>query len=78
MKICLMSLCFAASGGWQEPENPHTQRVGKASSEKGQTKKRWRKTLTIFHFISGYGICLEICDVYFDVCYTQKVLLIRH
>lgn len=29
----LMFLCFAASGGWQEPENPHTQRVSKASSE---------------------------------------------
>lgn len=26
---------FAASGGWQEPENPHTHRVSKGSSEKG-------------------------------------------
>lgn len=24
-----MFLYFAASGGWQEPENPHTQRVSK-------------------------------------------------
>lgn len=26
---CLMFFCFAASGGWQEPENPHTQRMNK-------------------------------------------------
>lgn len=23
----LFNVCFLASGGWQEPENPHTQRV---------------------------------------------------
>lgn len=27
--LMLLSVCLpAASGGWQEPENPHTQRVG--------------------------------------------------
>lgn len=25
--MCLCILLTAASGGWQEPENPHTQRV---------------------------------------------------
>lgn len=34
-KPCLIFLYFSASGGWQEPENPHTQRVSKGSSERG-------------------------------------------
>lgn len=65
-----MFLYFAASGGWQEPENPHTQRVSKGSLETGWNKERWKERLSLFHFISGYGLCLEAHDIYFGVYYT--------
>lgn len=62
----LMFLCFAASGGWQEPENPHTQRVSKASSEDELREKDWRSSI-----LSVDMTCLGICDVYFSVCYRK-------
>lgn len=41
---CLMFFCFAASGGWQEPENPHTQRVSRVIRERMKQAKLERKT----------------------------------
>lgn len=54
-----MILYFAASGGWQEPENPHTQRVSKRSLERG-ANKRWGERPKTSCFISGCGLCLEV------------------
>lgn len=51
-KPCLIFLYFSASGGWQEPENPHT-RVSKGSSEDDMRKDEEKD-----HFISEYDLGL--------------------